>query len=103
MSRSAYAIATTAVGDLLAIQASFDNSKAILELIMQRVPSDSSVHALAWLGMADIQAWESKVLDWASMMDDELEDPSLTDQHNAYALETHRRALLKYHDTSKIS
>lgn len=103
MSRSAYAIASTAIGDLLAVQKSFDNTKAVLELIMQRAGKDSAAYAIAEVGLMDVKEWESKVVDWCVMMDDELEEPALEAEHNAYALKVHRRALLKHHDTTSVS
>lgn len=90
MSRSAFEIASTAVGDLLAVQTSFDNSKAILELIMKAVPSSSNIHALAELGMMDIAQWEAKVLDWAIMMDEELDAPSLETEYEAMSIKWKR-------------
>lgn len=98
MSRSAYAIASTAVGDLLAVQKSFENTKAVLELLMKRLPKDSDAFAIAELGMMDVKEWESKVVDWCVMMDDELEA-----EHNAYAIQARRRALLKHHNTTSVS
>lgn len=103
MSRSAYAIASTAVGDLLAVQKSFENTKAVLELLMKRLPKDSDAFAIAELGMMDVKEWESKVVDWCVMMDDELEEPALEAEHNAYAIQAHRRALLKHHNTTSVS
>lgn len=95
MSRPAFEIAHTAVGDLLAVQTSFDNSKAILELIMKRVPSSGPIYALAELGMMDIAQWEAKVLDWAIAMDDELDDPSFQDEYEAMSLRRQRLDTLR--------
>ena len=93
MSRSVFEIASTAVSDLLEVQKSFENTKVILELIMKRIPQDSSVYALAELGMLDVSQWENKVMDWCVVMDDELDD--FPEQAEAYQLKSSRRETLR--------
>lgn len=89
MSRSLFEIASTGVDDLLAVQKSLDNSKVIFELIMKHVSPDSSVYALAELGVLDVSHWESKVTDWCVVMDDELDD--FPEQREAYQLKSYFR------------
>lgn len=93
MSRSLFQIASTGVGDLLAVQKSFDNSKVIFELIMNHVSPDSTAFALAELGMLDVSHWEEKVMEWCLVMDDELDD--FPEEQKAYLHKTRRREALR--------
>jgi hypothetical protein len=93
MSRSLFEIAATGVDDLLAVQKSFDNSKVIFELIMKQVSPDSTVYALAELGVLDVSHWESKVMDWCVVMDDELDD--FPEERDAYRIKNFRREALR--------
>ena len=93
MSRSAFEIASTAVGDLLEVQKSFENTKLIFDLILKRTPQDSTVYALAELGMLDVSQWENKVMDWCVVMDDELDD--FPEQADAHRLKSFRREALR--------
>lgn len=74
MSRSAYEVACTGVDDLYAIQDAFNNMHAIFTLMLGHFPEDSTSHAFAQLGIADVSDWSVKVLQWAECMDNELTD-----------------------------
>ncbi|RAU43683.1 MULTISPECIES: hypothetical protein [unclassified Pseudomonas] len=93
MNRSVFEIAATGVDDLLAVQKSFDNSKVIFELIMKQISPDSTVYALVELGMLDVCQWESKVMDWCVVMDDELD--CFTGLREAYQVKSFLRNSLR--------
>lgn len=74
MSRSAHEIASTGVDDLYAIQDAFNGVHAIFTLMLQHFPKDSTGHAFAQLGIAEVDDWSMKVMQWAECMDNELTD-----------------------------
>lgn len=74
MSRSAHEIACTGVDDLYAIQDAFNGVHAIFTVMLKHFPKDSTAHAFAQLGIAEVNEWSTTVLQWAECMDNELTD-----------------------------
>lgn len=74
MTRSAHEIAETGLDDLYAVQEAFNNVHAIFTLMLQRFPEDSTAHAFALLGIAEVDDWSVKVFQWTECMDNELDD-----------------------------
>lgn len=74
MSRSAYDIACTGLDDLYGVQDAFNNVHALFKFLMGIVPEDHAAHALAQLGILEVDDWSMKVAQWAECMDNELID-----------------------------
>lgn len=74
MTRSAYEIASTGVDDLYTALDYFNNIHAIFILMLQSFPEDSTAHALAQLGVAEINDRSMTVFQWAECMAGELDD-----------------------------
>lgn len=103
MSRSAFAIASTGVDDLYAIQEAFTNLNAIFDVMLNTFPEDSPGHAFAQLGTAEVMQWSDKVDDWSDQMEDELNEPHLDAEREAYYALCERRWDLKHPDKAKVS
>lgn len=103
MSRSAYAIASTGVDDLYAIQKAFTNLHAIFTVMLNHFPEDSTGHAFAQLGMGEVSDWSGKADDWSDQMENELSEPHLDAEREAYYALCERRWDLKHPDKAKVS
>lgn len=103
MSRSAYAIASTGVDDLYTIQEAFTNLNAIFDVMLKHFPEDSTGHAFAQLGTAEVMQWSDKLDDWSELMENELSDPHLDAEREAYYALCDRRWNLKHPDKAKVS
>lgn len=74
MTRSAYEIASTGADDLYTALDYFNNIHTIFVVMLKAFPEDSTAHAFAQLGIAEINDRSMTVLQWAECMVDELGD-----------------------------
>lgn len=95
MSRTAYDIACSALGDLYDVQKAFSNIRVIFTVMLRNFPEDHTAHALAKLGVLEVDDWADTVCQWAECMDSELDDPCLDIEAQAYLDKFERRVKLQ--------
>jgi hypothetical protein len=67
-------IACTGLDDLYEVQDAFTELRAMFTVMLGHFQQDSTAHAFAQLGIASVDGWSSKVLQWADCMGEELVD-----------------------------
>lgn len=95
MSRTAYDIACSGLGDLHTVQNAFNNIHAIFTVMIGHFPEGHTAHAFAELGVLEVNSWADTVLQWYDCMADELDDPCFESESQAYLGKYERRLLLQ--------
>lgn len=83
MSRSYKEIAETGVQDLYEVTSALESVRAILTLMLETFPEDSTPQAFAQLGTIEITDWNTKVYQWCECMENELDDANAEAQKAA--------------------
>lgn len=84
MSRTAYDIACSGLGDLHTVQNAFNNIHAIFTVMLEHFPEGHTAHAFAKLGVLEVNSWADTVLQWYDCMTDELDDPRFESESQVY-------------------
>ncbi|MEA9979729.1 hypothetical protein QN386_24990 [Pseudomonas sp. CCI3.2] len=73
MSRTTMDVAVSGMDDLFAVQDVFTNVHAIFTVMLEHFPENHTAHAFAQLGIAEVNDWSTKTLQWAECMRHELD------------------------------